>query len=419
MKYSFHDAKVGKLNKCQISNKDDLELVIDLGHQPLCDTLLNDEDLDKHEKTYPLRFYRSKSLGHAQLDYIVSGDDVYFPEYPYRPGITKEVGIHHSKRCLETIDKFNIEKNSLIVDIGSNDGTLLSFYKDNLMRVIGVEPTNTAKIAINNGVSTIQKFFNEKVANEVIGSHGQAKLITATNVFAHMATLGEVIRGIKNLLCADGYFIFENHYILNILKDNQYDTIYHEHIRSYSLTSILYLFKMYDMNIIDAEVVDRYGGTIRVTASKDNSIKVSSNVKKFLDLEKKSGLFDEKIWIKFRKNIEKTKNDLLNLAIDASNNGKKFVGKSCPGRCSTLINYVGLTKDLMPYIAEQSTSLKLGKYLPGKHIPIVDDEILLNDKPDYVLIFAWHYGKEIIKDLKSKGLKSKFILPLPIIQVID
>tara|TARA_B110000438_G_scaffold289492_1_gene324126 strand:- start:383 stop:1642 length:1260 start_codon:yes stop_codon:yes gene_type:complete len=419
MIYKFHDANSGILDRCQISNRNDLDFVIDLGDQPLCDTLLSKNDLKKIEKKYPLKLYRSKSLGHGQLNYIVPGEEVYFPEYPYRPGITKEVQIHHSERSLETIKKYNIIKNSLIVDIGSNDGTLLGFYKKNSMRVLGVEPTNTAKIAIQDGIDTIQDFFNEKIAKDIVASYGKASLITATNVFAHMSTLGSVIMGIKELLQNNGNFILENHYILNILKDNQYDSIYHEHIRSYSLTSIIYLFKLYDMTVIDAEVVDRYGGTIRVTVANSNDCKISNNVEKYLELEKQSGLFDQTTWNKFRNNVEKTKFDLLNLALNAKSKGQRFVGKSCPGRCSTLINYVGLNKDLLPYIAEQPTSLKLGKFLPGQRIPIVEDQILFDEQPDYVVIFAWHYGKEIAKDLRSRGLKSKFVLPLPNLTILD
>ena len=418
MNLSFHDAKPGKLDRCQITNRNDLELVIDLGHQPLCDSLLDGKQLRLPEKTFPLRLYRSKSLGHGQLDYIVPGEEVYFPEYPYRPGITKEVKMHHSQRTDETIQDFDIFENSLIVDIGSNDGTLLSFYKKKLMRVVGVEPTNTAKLAKKNGVNTIQKFFDENVAEEIISNHGYPKLVTATNVFAHMSTMGTVIRGIKKLLNDESFFVLENHYIVNILKSNQYDSIYHEHIRSYSLKSLVHLFSLYGMNVINVELVERYGGTIRVTVSKNLNLKPSKNVMNFLDWEIKQGIFEDKLWNDFKFNVLKTKNDLMQIALDANNKGQRFVGKSCPGRCSTLINFVGLDNILMPYISEQPTSLKLGKYLPGKHIPIVDDEILFKENPDYVVIFAWHYGKEIAKDLKSRGLKSKLVLPLPEVSIM-
>lgn len=419
MLYKFHDALPGKLDKCQISNNDDLELVVDLGDQPLCDALITEEKLNESEKFYPLKFYRSKSLGHGQLDYIVPGEEVYFPEYPYRPGITSEVKTHHSNRCNEAIKKFQLSSSDLIVDIGSNDGTLLSFYKEKSFRVLGVEPTMTAQIAEKNGIETIQSFFDEKVAEKILTKFGQAKLVTATNVFAHMATMGKVTRGIKMLIQNEGYFVLENHYILNILHDNQYDTIYHEHIRSYSLTSLIYLFELYKMKVIDAEIVDRYGGTIRVTVTNDIGKQVSTNVIKLVDNEKKMGLFENLIWKNFKKNIEKSKSDLMELALDINSKGQRLVGKSCPGRCSTLINYTGLGVELMPYIAEQPTSLKLGKYLPGKHIPIVDDDILFKENPDFVIIFAWHYGAQIANNLRGRGLKSKFILPLPQVSIME
>ena len=415
----YHDAKPGPLKRCQITDNDDLELVVDLGHQPLCDSLLTEEQLDLPEKNYPLRLYRSKSLGHGQLDYVVPGEDVYYPEYPYRPGITKEVVEHHSERSDEAIKKFNLDKNSLIVDIGSNDGTLLNEYKKRGMRVVGIEPTNTGQIARDRGVNTIQAFFTEEISKQISSEYGKAKLVTATNVFAHMATMGEVVRGVMNLLDDDGVFIFENHYIIDILKWNQYDSIYHEHIRSYSLKSLVSLFEMYGMKIIDAEIVERYGGTIRVAVSKNNQAKTANSVSKFLSYEEAYGLFDNKVWEDFKNNTIKAKNDLLELAISASEKGQRFVGKSCPGRCSTLLNFTGIGTDLMPYISEQSTSLKLGLYVPGKHQPIIDDKILFEEQPDYVLLLAWHYWEPIAKDLRSRGLKSKLVVPLPELRIID
>jgi 2-polyprenyl-3-methyl-5-hydroxy-6-metoxy-1,4-benzoquinol methylase len=415
----YHDAKPGSLKRCQISNKDDLELVIDLGHQPLCDSLLTKEQLDSPEKTFPLRLYRSKSLGHGQLDYVVPGEDVYYPEYPYRPGITNEVIEHHSKRADQAIKRFNINTNSLIIDIGSNDGTLLNEYKKRNMKVLGIEPTNTGEFARERGIDTIQEFFTEDLGKQISSDYGKAKLVTATNVFAHMATMGEVIRGILNILDNDGVFIFENHYIIDILKGNQYDTVYHEHIRSYSLKSIIYLFEMYGMKVIEAEVVDRYGGTIRVAVSMDKNAQVSNSINKLLSYEKSFGLFEDDVWEKFRQNTIKSKNDLMEIAINAANRGERFVGKSCPGRCSTLLNYAGMGKDLMPYIAEQPTSLKLGLYLPGKHIPIISDEILYKEQPDYVVLLAWHYWKPIVKILRDNGLKSKFVIPLPEVKILE
>ena len=225
--------------------------------------------------------------------------------------------------------------------------------------------------------------------------------------------------GIVDLLDEDGLFVFENHYIIDILKLNQYDSIYHEHIRSYSLTSLEYLFNLYNMKIIDAEVVERYNGTIQVTISKNKNEKQNSSVKRILNYEKEFGLFKDNVWSEFKRNVFKTKNDLRKVLVDLKSNGKSIVANSCPGRCSTLLNFCDIGTDLIPYIAEQPTSHKLNKFLPGKHIPIFDNKILFEEQPDYVLILAWHYAEPIIKSLKIRGLKSKFIIPLPNVKIID
>ena len=416
---NFHDAHDGPLLKCQITNNDDLIEVLDLGFQPLGDSLLTQEQLNMPETYYPLRLMRSKSLGHSQLDYIVPSSLVYHPEYPYKCGITKEVVDHHRYQASRTTNDLSIAKGSLVIDIGSNDGTLLNEFKKLGMRVMGVEPTNIAQIAISNGIDTTQSLFNQDTCKEIIKSHGKASLVTATNVFAHMSTMGEVIRGIKEVLSDDGYFVFENHYMIDILKYNQYDTIYHEHIRNYSLTSIISLFDLYNMKVIDAEIVERYNGSIRVVVSKNNSSNQSDNVKELLEYETKFGLFEEKVWKNFNENVHKSKSDLLNLLINLKKSGKKVVGNSCPCRASVLMNFCGIGKDLIPYIAEQPTSAKLGLFLPGKHIPIVNNQILFEEQPDYILLLAWHLATPIIKDLKSRGIKSKFIIPLPSVKVID
>jgi hypothetical protein len=417
-KYSFHNAKNGNLKNCQISNRNDLEEVLDLGFQPLGDSLLTKDQLNKPETYYPLKLLRSKSLGHSQLSYIVPGNLVYHMEYPYKCGVTAEVVMHHTQQSNKNIKALNLKKNSLIIDIGSNDGTLLNEYKKLGMKVIGVEPTNMAKYANNRGIKTIQAPFNLKIAKKIIKQNGKAKLITATNVFAHMSSLGDVMIAIKESLDKDGFFIFENHYMVDIIKHNQYDTIYHEHIRNYSLKSLIYLFNLYNLKVIDCEVLDRYNGSIKVVVSNNKKIKPNWSVAKTLRNEKKFGLTNKKMWDKFRINTKKSKEDLINLLYKLKKNNKTIVGNSCPCRSSVLLNYCGIGKDLIPYIAEQPTSAKLGLYLPGKHIPIVNNKILVKDQPDYILLLAWHYAKPIMKYLKKMGVKSKFIIPLPKVKIV-
>jgi SAM-dependent methyltransferase len=414
-----HDIPTGKVSCCQVCGSDRLELVVDLGHQPLCDSLPSVDQLDAPEVTYPLRQLWCRDCTLSQLDYVVPGDVVYHQDYPYRSGITKELSTYQSAFAQDVISDLGIQRDSLVVDIGSNDGTLLSGFKQRGMRALGVEPTNIGKIARESGIDTLQAFFNEDTARRIVETHGQAKLVTATNVFAHMAPLGAVLRGIEQLLAPDGVFILENHYLLDVMKTGQFDTIYHEHLRTYSLRSLVKLFSFYDLTPIDVREVSRYGGNIRVYVAKGKDRPVKSSIADLLKKEEVFGLSRPETYTAFRQLAEKTKIDLMKLAIDCKDKGLSFVGNSCPGRCSTLLNYVGIDKTLMPYICEQPTSLKLGLHLPGKHIPIVDNERLIREQPDYVVLLAWHYAEPIAQQLRARGLKSKLVMPLPSVHILQ
>ncbi len=412
-----HDVKLGHLEHCQICGSNDLELVIDCGHQPLCDTLLRPEDLYRPETFFPLRLMRCKQCSNAQLDYIVAAEEVYHLEYPYRSGITRELSEYQKAMSADLIATLGLEKGSLVVDVGSNDGTLLGGFQQHGMHVLGVEPTNIAKIACEDGVDTIQSFFTEAVAREIVKDYGHASLVTATNVFAHMANLGEVMRGIVALIGDKGIFALENHYLLDVIERNQYDTVYHEHVRTYCLKALVALFDQYSMEVFHAERVPRYGGNIRAFVAPKGLRSVDASVAEILKGERDYGLFGPGVYARFRQNVEKTRSDLLGLLVSAKQNGQSVAGKSCPGRCVTLLNYVGVGTHLLPYIAEQHTSLKLGMYAPGVHIPVVDDGVLLKDQPDYIVLLAWHYGQPIGKLLREMGLKSKLVMPLPEVKV--
>jgi SAM-dependent methyltransferase len=415
----IHDVAPGPLTFCQVCNSKDLELVIDLGHQPLCDSLLRSDQLLQPETNYPLRLMRCLVCGLAQLDYVVPGEVVFHRNYPYRAGITKEVVDHHQQSAAEAVKRFGLTADSLVVDIGSNDGTLLNAFKNQGVRVLGVEPTDIADIANKNGIETIKSPFTESLAAEIEKEYGSASLITATNVFAHMAALGEVIRGIRRLLKDGGLFMSETHYLLDIIKGVQYDTIYHEHIRSYSLKSLVHLFDVNGFTVVDAVRVERYAGSLRVFAAKGNDLPISQSVAALLAEEELFGLTRPDVYQTFREQSIRAKNDLLKIAIEVNEKGETFVGNSCPGRASTLLNFAGLTKDLMPYIAEQPTSLKLGLHLPGKHIPVVNNEILFRKQPDYVVLLAWHYAEAIARQLRERGLKSQLVVPLPEVRLFS
>ena len=413
-----HMIKNGPIDKCQICNSSKLNLILDLGHQPLCDSLLAKEMLNQPETTYPLRMFWCEECSLAQLDYCVDGSVVFHPDYPYRTGVTKELVEYLNGMSNSLISKYNLKHDDLVVDLGSNDGTLLMGFKEHGIKVLGVEPTNIAKLANQNGIETVQEFFTMDIANEIKNKYSEASIVVATNMFAHMASIGEVVSGIETILKDDGVFVFENHYLLDVIQGGQFDTIYHEHLRTYSLKSLIKLFSYYDFTITDVERGSRYGGNIRVHVTKGKNRPVSENVTALLNLEENSDLYKLETYRKFAERVKKAKKDFMNFLLKIKDDGKTIVANSCPGRSVTLLNYYGVDADLIPYIAEQPTSLKLGMFLPGKLIPVVNNEILIKEQPDYVILLAWHYAEPIMEQLKARGLKSNFIIPLPDLRIV-
>lgn len=413
-----HFIKTGKIKNCQVCNSDKVHTILDLGHQPLCDTLLTEEMLNQPEKTYPLRMVWCQNCTNVQLDYCVDGREVYHPNYPYKSGVTKELVEYQETIGQSVVKNYGLSSDDLVIDVGSNDGTLLKGFKKTGVKILGVEPTNIAKIANASGVKTVQAFFDIKTSQKIKKKYGQASVIITTNTFAHMQTLGEFIMGAYNLLKEGGVFISETHYLLNVIEGGQFDTVYHEHLRTYSLRSLIALFNQYDFTVTHVERGSRYGGNIRVYATKGKGKLVSPEVLKLLKLEEKSGLGKLKTYTEFAKRVRKARLEFMDFLIQTKKSGKTIVGNSCPGRCSTLLNYYGVDSELLPYLAEQPTSLKLGMYLPGKHIPVVNNQRLIDEQPDYVVLMAWHYAQPIMEQLKARGLKSDFVIPLPDLKIV-
>ncbi len=414
-----HDLAVGSLSACQICGSADLVLVLDLGHQPPCDSLLTSAQLREPEKIYPLRFLRCRNCGLAQIDHVVPPEILFHPAYPYRSGITGTLVKNLQDTAGTIVDNYAIPAGQLAVDIGSNDGTLLKGFKARSMRVLGIEATNIAEIANAEGIETIQTFFDEACARRIVKTHGQAAAITATNMFAHVAALGELMRGVMRLLKDGGVFVTESHYLPSILATAQYDSIYHEHLKFYSLRPLALFFSYYGFTVTDAEKIPNYGGSIRVYAVKGKNLPVSNRLRSLLETEDRAGLNSDAPYDRFRETVRKSKFELQLRLVELRAAGKFAPGIGCPGRSSTLLNYIGADPDLMPYIAEQSTSLKLGLFLPGKHIPIVDEKRLFDEQPEYAVMLSWHYAEPIIAGLRRRGLKSKIILPLPEVHVVE
>lgn len=414
-----HDLANGHLDNCQICGAGDLIPVINLGHHAPCDSLLWPQQLKGPERTYPLNLVRCSDCGLVQIDYVVAAEELFFPDYPYRSGITSTL-VGNLKSTGPTIMKrFGIPAGKLAIDIGSNDGTLLSGFKEAGMKVLGVEPTNIANIANESGIETLQAFFGEDVATRIVASHGEAEVVTAANMFAHVSKLGGLIRGVETLLVDDGVFVTESHYLLDLIDTVQYDSIYHEHLKYYSVKSIVRLFSYYNFTVVDIDRIPNYGGSIRVYAKKGKNHPVGASVTELLKEEERRGLHDEVIYTELAERIRKSKRQLQKLLVDALDRGERVVGIGSPGRAATLLSYCNIDADTMSYIAEQSTSLKLGLYMPGSHVPIIDEKVMLEEQPEIAVVLSWHYWKPIVEKLRQKGLKSKIIIPLPEVRILD
>jgi len=398
------------INRCQISGQKDLKPILSLGYLPPVNNFRKINTLDMEETFYPADLMYSPSSKLVQLNTIVNKETVFPKEYPYTSSTTKILRENFKELYKESKKIVNLSNKDLVIDIGSNDGNLLNNFKKK-HKVLGITPEKIGKIAIKKGINTLIKYFDKSTTKLILKKYGKAKIITATNVFAHIADVHSVMKNILKILDKNGVFISESHYLVSLLKTNQYDTIYHEHLRYYSLTSLNNLFKKYGLKIIHAKKIPTHGGSIRVYAARENKYKINKNVKKIFYQEKK--FLTWKSFYDFKNRVVKSKIDLYSILKKLKSQKKIIYGISAPSRATTLINYVGLDDSLINCIMEIDGSHKIGNYIPGKKIPVLSEKKLYKDQPDYVIIFSWHIKNELKKNLKKKGYKGKFIIPLP------
>ena len=397
------------IQKCQFSNKKDLRLIISLGYLPPVNEFIKINSIKSESVFFPTDLVYSPSSKLVQLSTIVNKSIVFPKSYPYTSSTTKILRENFSELSKECGKLINLNPTDLIIDIGSNDGNLLSNFKK--IRRLGVTPENIGKLAIKKGIPTLLNYFDKKTTNLIKKKYGQAKIITATNVFAHIDNIGELMSNVLKILKNDGVFITESHYLMPLIRDLQYDTIYHEHLRYYSLTSLKNIFNKFNLEIIHAKEIPTHGGSIRVYDSRKNKYKKTKLINKILNKEKK--LLSWQKFLSFRDNVVDSKLQLLSLLRKIKKKKKIIYAVGAPSRASTLINYTGITKEIINCICEVSNSYKVGHYMPGTNIPVVSEKIIFKKKPEYLLLLSWHISKELINNLKQKGYKGKFIIPLP------
>jgi hypothetical protein len=349
----------------------------------------------------------------VQLGLAVDPVIIFPPEYPYTSGMTRILRENFAELYAESSKMLNLGKDDLAIDIGSNDGTLISNFQKGGHRILGIEPTDVAKIANGRGIPTLQRYFSKEVAREVREEHGAAKVVTAANCFAHIEDVHAIVEGILEMLAPDGVFISESHYLIGLLDDLQYDTVYHEHLRHYTVGSLSYLLGMHGLEVFHARKIPTHGGSIRVYAARTGTRPVQPSVRQMLDREP-TGAAMRKRLDTFRNEVMLSKLRLFALIRDVKERGGRICGISAPSRASTLINYVGLDSAIIDYVCEIEGSLKIGKCMPGTLIPVVEESRMFEDQPDCAIIFSWHIADELAPKLRARGYKGMLVTPLPV-----
>lgn len=397
------------MKNCQICAAAEPKCFLSLGHQPPSDEFLLPERLSASFEVYPLDLFYCENCGLVQLGYSVDPEKL-FNDYAYNTGTSGELRRQFQELAEVLISQEKLGPNDLVVDIGSNDGTLLAGFQKAGVSVLGVEPSSVASIAIERGVRTKKAFFNEAVAKEVREEFGLARIITATNVFAHVRELDSFMKGIAVLLKPKGLFITESHYLLSLVQKLQYDAIYHEHLRYYSLKPLQRLFARYGLEVISAQEVPSHGGSIRVYAAHCGAYPVDEALTELLQCEIDAGLYSFSTFESMARRIEAAKFELLSLLIELKREGKRIVGIGAPAKGNTLLNYCQLRGDMIDYLAEHS-ALKIGRYAPGSLIPVLHEDLLFKEQPDYGLLLSWNLKNLIVPKLREKGFTGRFIIP--------
>jgi hypothetical protein len=398
------------VERCQVCDSSELESILFIGYLPPVNAMPTIGSRPAEQPAYPAELLHCKKCQLVQIGLIVDPGILFPPTYPYTSGTTKILRDNFTELSEEVANRYPLKQSELIVDIGSNDGTLLSNFTQQV-RVFGIEPTNAGKLAQERGIPTLISFFNRAAVEKTLAEHGKAKIVTATNVFAHIEDIHEIVDCIDELLLKDGIFISESHYLLSLIETLQYDTIYHEHLRYYSVTALKHLLEMHGLEIIHAKRIPTHGGSIRVYAARKGQYPVQESVRRVLD-EEKRGISTEAM-AQFARAVTQSKLDLLALLKRIKDDGSRIYGIGAPSRASTLINYVGLDNGILNCVLEIKGSYKIGKYIPGTIIPVADEERLFLDQPEYALLLSWHIADELIPKLTSRGFKGRYIIPLP------
>lgn len=400
---------------CRICRSTSLVKVVELTPTPPGNNFISIDQIGRQETEFPLELYFCQACYHVQLGHVVDPSFLFQNAYSYVSGTSPVFVDHLEKYARYVLNLFDIKKSSFIVDIGSNDGTCLGFFKQLGMQVLGVDPaTEIAEIASSRGIKTIPDFFSFDLAKKIVEEYGQADLITSHNACAHIDELDEVIAGVEVLLKDDGVFIMEVGYFVDVFQNKWFDTIYHEHLDFHTIAPLEKLFRRFKMEMIKVERIPPQGGSIRVMVRKSSRANIrDESVTNLITLEQDLGLNKAETLINFENQINKLRDKFKNLIEKIKNDGKSIAAYGAPTKATTLSYHFNLDRQHIDFIVDDNP-LKQGLFTPGKHIPVYDSNKIYSDQPDYLLILAWNFADSIMEKHQiytDRG--GSFIIPMP------
>ena len=406
---------------CRFCNTPLTDVFIDLINCPASNSFLTEEELNEPETYFPLKVFTCTHCFLVQVDEYKKSDSIFNNEYVYFSSYST-TALQHAKQYVEKMmARFHFNEKSQVIEIASNDGYLLQYFKEKKVPVLGIEPTgNTAEVSRSKGIENISEFFGITLAKKLVDNNRKADLLLGNNVLAHVPDIVDFVRGMKMVLKEDGVITMEFPHLMQLVDNNQFDTIYHEHFSYLSFYTVKQIFKAQGLEMFDVEEVPVHGGSLRIYAKHENdaSKAISENVQKLLDKERGKGMNTLAYYNRFAEASFDIKLHFTEFLIAQKKEGKKVAGYGAAAKGNTLLNYCGIKNDLIDFVVDANPH-KQNKWLPGSHIKVVNENVLKENKPDYVVIFPWNLQEEVMKQLHYiNDWGGKFVIPIPHVHIV-
>ena len=393
---------------------------IDLQNSPASNSFLKEEELNEPETFFPLKVYTCSNCFLVQIDEYKKSDAIFNGDYVYFSSYSQSWLAHAKLYTQLMTDRFALNSDSLVIEIASNDGYLLQYFNENKIAVLGIEPTaNTAEVAVQKGIATVVDFFGVRLATSLASQNKKADLLLGNNVLAHVPDINDFVGGMKIILKEHGVITMEFPHLMQLVDNNQFDTIYHEHFSYLSFYTVKQIFEAQGLEMFDVQEIPTHGGSLRIYAKhkEDKTKNISENVAMLLNKEKAKGLNGLEYYTNFTQKALTVKMNLTEFLIQQKRAGKLVAAYGAAAKGNTLLNYCGIKKDMIDFVVDANPH-KQNKFLPASHIPVVDEQYLKNRKPDFVLILPWNLKDEVTAQLQYiRAWGGKFVVPIPALEI--